>query len=116
MSENCPQLDKNAHHNFLNPKVTSSNDLFFPANTPNPKGVHFTLTQDKEKQYILTTEKLKVGHFYRTKGFSGTELNLPGSPCTNQIVMFRIRIQKFKIKGEANILSVSRLSTKVCQL
>lgn len=51
---------------FPNSKVMSSNCLFYPTNSPQPKNIQFSIKYDKEKHHIFTFEKLepeKVRHF-----------------------------------------------------
>ncbi len=38
------EIVKKAHHNFLEPTLMSSNWLFCPANSPEPKDNQFTIT------------------------------------------------------------------------
>lgn len=55
-----------AHHNFPEPKLTSSKGFFCPTNIPKPKDPSFTIINDKEMQRILTFKKPKpanVLHF-----------------------------------------------------
>lgn len=55
------------HHNFPYPKVTSANCFFCPASSLKPKDSLFTVTNDKERQKILTFLRSKladVWHFY----------------------------------------------------
>lgn len=46
--------------NFPESKVTPSDVLLCLNNSSNPQKLKFTLTKDKEKQEILTTERLEV--------------------------------------------------------
>ena len=53
------------NYNFIKPKMMSPNCLFCPTNSPKPKDIQFTITKEKEKQQILTTDN--VWHFYLKK-------------------------------------------------
>lgn len=45
----------NAHYyNVLEPKVTSSNCLFYPLDSLNPKDIKFTILYDKENHQLVT--------------------------------------------------------------
>lgn len=51
---------KNAHHNFREPRVTSSNVLLMSKNSPQPKDSSFTIrNKRKEKLQIFTLKKLE---------------------------------------------------------
>lgn len=56
---------KNAVHIFSVPTVMSSICLFFffQTNSTKPKPINFTVIHDKEKQPILSFEKMNVENF-----------------------------------------------------
>lgn len=51
-------FDRNAHHNFPDPKVTSSNSLFCNTRSPKAQESLFVIINDKEEQQNLTFERL----------------------------------------------------------
>ena len=51
------------HHNFPDPKVTSTNGFFCPASSLKPKESLFTVIGDKDRQRILTMKRFKFDTF-----------------------------------------------------
>lgn len=59
---------KNVHYNIPQPKVTSSDVLFYPTNNLKPKDTQFTTMYDKEENQIFIyaeQEPANVGHFLK---------------------------------------------------
>lgn len=50
MSENC----ENAHYNFSEATLKSTNVLFYPINSPKPKHIQLTVLKNGEKLQNLT--------------------------------------------------------------
>lgn len=60
LSIKCQKIVKNTHYNFSQPKVVCSYILFCPINITKPKDIQFTIVYDKEKDQMLTSEKLEA--------------------------------------------------------
>lgn len=49
-------------------KVTASDCSFCPANTPKPEDMEFKMTLSKEKQQIISSERLEMPNIFLTTG------------------------------------------------
>lgn len=55
---------RDPYHNFSQPNGTSSNDLLCHTNIPKPKYIQCTMIQNREKQQVLTLEKLEAANVW----------------------------------------------------
>ncbi len=69
-SVTCQKIVKNGHHNFPKPKLTYSDCMSCPTNSPKPKEIQFADIEDQENQEILTSENQRILAFLKTNYFT----------------------------------------------